>query len=509
MIAPPQRRRAIVDPPACEGLEPRRLLATFSTSSFFSTNVGYDWGYQTSQQIGGGAIATGTSVVQSLDAGLIGPVNVTRFREVRTALGPTPGTTLDEVWGGTPAGIRLFSRTSSLDESALRYGAGLPVMPLQLETGRTYAASKFVQGTVGDSTASGTISSETTVGAIESITVPAGTFDALRVSVTLLTNATLTNGLGDRQMTVNESITLWLIDGVRVGREERTTQTTIGSSSQSVVSSRVLSGSTVLQQLDSIQVSGRGVPIAVADDAPSTVDGTNFTGIDIDAQTKTRVFVIRNVSTQPVTLATPGLSGDPSQIISISGTDADDFQVLRAPTSTFIAPGQTQRFSVRFNPSALGFRHGVVRFSLAGNPNALFSFAIRGTGVNLGRIDITRNGTVNGIPQAADTSVQLGTFFGNIRAEGDRSSQRTYRITNFGLGSLRMLGTPRVAISGPHAADFVVTAQPLETLASDAVTLFVVRFNPSALGTRTATLSILTNDPTRPIAMFGIGGVGV
>lgn len=509
MNASRPRRRAIIDPPFCEGLEPRVLLATYQTSQYFTTYIGYDWGYQTTQQIDGGTLATGTSVSQSLDGGLLGPLSVTRFREVRSPLAPSPSRTVEESWGGSPAGLRLFSRSDSVQGSALRYGAGLPIMPLEIEDGRVYSATKFVSGTLGEATVSGSIASSTSIVGIESITVPAGTFDALRVNITMITTATLTSMDGVRPLSINESITLWLIAGAGIGREERTTETTIDATTTTISLTRALSGTTILQQLDSIQVSGRGVPISVGDDSPTTLDGTNFGGIDVEAQTKTRIFVVRNVSSSFVTLATPGLAGDVAQIVTLSGEHADDFEVVRLPASAGIEAGAIARFSVRFNPSALGFRHGVVRFSLAGNPNALFSFAIRGTGVDLGRIDVTRNGTIATIPPGAPANSSLGTFFGNIVTAGDRVSQRTYRITNFGNGPLRLIGTPRVVISGVHAADFVVSAEPLAEIGSDGVTLFVVRFNPSAPGARSANVTILSNDPTRPSYSFGISGVGV
>lgn len=484
------------------------MLAMFQTSQYFLNYAGYSWGYQTSQQIDGGTLAMGTSVVVSeVDDLNVGPA--TLFRENRTALAPDPARTVDEHWGGSPAGLRLYRRGDSVNDMLFRYGAGLPIVPLQMEDGRSYSASKFVSGTAGEATVNGTIASTANVIGLEPITVPAGSFDALRVEITLVTTATLTDMQGTRPLNINESITLWLIAGVGTGREERSTTTTIDTTVTTSTLTRELSGSTTLQQLDSIQVSGRSVPIAVADDSPTTLDGTNFGGIDLESQTKTRIFVIRNTSTQVVTLATPGLTGAVDQIVTLSGQDSPDFTLVRFPASSAIEPGQSVRFSVRFDPSALGFRYGVVRFSLAGNPNAVFSFAIRGTGVNLGRIDVTRNGTIATIPQGAPSDVALGTFFGNVVTAGERLSQRTYRITNFGEGPLRLFGVPRVVISGAHAADFVITAEPLPELTGDGVTLFVVRFNPSALGTRAASVTILSNDPTRPSYSFEISGVGV
>lgn len=488
-----------------DALEPRLLLAVFDTAEYFPLGSGAIWGYQVSQTVDAGALASGTSVVRTDASETITSTEVTRVRESRTAITPFASRTIDDFWGFNSAGLRLFRRDDAHDSSSLRYGAGLPLLPVQVEDGRTYTASKFVSGTRGDASVTGSISSSSTVVGVESITVSAGTFDALKISITLNTSATLTESMSTSPLSVSESITLWLIAGIGIGREERTTETT-ADTTQTVVTTRALTGTTLLQQLDSVQVLGKNMPIALGDDTPTTLDGTNYGGVDVDAQTKTRIFVIRNVSTQTVTLATrSGVDG----IVSLSGASAAEFTLVRLPESTTIAPGGRVVFSVRFDPAALGFRSAVVGFSLAGNPNAAFSFTIRGTGLNIGRIDVTREGTTRSIPSGAASSVALGTFFGNIAEAGNRRSQRTYRITNLGDGPLQLTGTPRVVISGPAAGDFIVTAQPIDMIASDAVSLFVVRFNPTAVGTRTATVTIVSNDPTQSSYSFSISGNGI
>ena len=84
---------------------------------------------------------------------------------------------------------------------------------------------------------------------------------------------------------------------------------------------------------------------------------------------------------------------------------------------------------------------------------------------------------------------------------------KTYTIQNTGTGVLNLTGTPRVTISGAHASDFSVTAQPTTpVLALIGSTTFTVRFNPTAPGIRTATISIANNDSDENPYTFAIKG---
>lgn len=84
-----------------------------------------------------------------------------------------------------------------------------------------------------------------------------------------------------------------------------------------------------------------------------------------------------------------------------------------------------------------------------------------------------------------------------------------YTISNIGQTSLELSGNPKVAISGAQAGDFVVTVQPAATVPPGGETTFTVRFDPSAIGIRTAALSIAHADsPANPFD-FAIQGTGL
>jgi len=95
-----------------------------------------------------------------------------------------------------------------------------------------------------------------------------------------------------------------------------------------------------------------------------------------------------------------------------------------------------------------------------------------------------------------------GTDFGVAAVEG-ATSIRTFAVFNTGNRALS-LGTP--AFSGDHAADFEVTTSPAPSVAPGGSTSFTVRFDPSAPGVRTTTLSLPNNDANENPFNFALQG---
>ena len=82
---------------------------------------------------------------------------------------------------------------------------------------------------------------------------------------------------------------------------------------------------------------------------------------------------------------------------------------------------------------------------------------------------------------------------------------RTFTIANAGNANLTISG---VNLSGSHAADFSVTAAPASPVAAAGSTTFQITFNPSASGTRSATVTINNNDGDEGTFDFAIQGTG-
>ncbi|MBL7663451.1 choice-of-anchor D domain-containing protein [bacterium] len=86
---------------------------------------------------------------------------------------------------------------------------------------------------------------------------------------------------------------------------------------------------------------------------------------------------------------------------------------------------------------------------------------------------------------------------------------RTFTIQNLGEQNLILSGSPKVVISGANAADFTVTSTPATPLPEGQTTTFQITFDPSAVGVRTATVSIVNNDADENPYDFAIQGEGL
>jgi hypothetical protein len=85
----------------------------------------------------------------------------------------------------------------------------------------------------------------------------------------------------------------------------------------------------------------------------------------------------------------------------------------------------------------------------------------------------------------------------------------TFTILNIGSADLNLTGTPIVDITGTHSADFTVTVDPATLVGPSSMTTFTVRFDPSAIGLRQATISIDNDDGDENPYDFSVQGTGI
>ena len=114
---------------------------------------------------------------------------------------------------------------------------------------------------------------------------------------------------------------------------------------------------------------------------------------------------------------------------------------------------------------------------------------IKGNGINIANGDIT--------PSTTDHT-DFGS--GNV--------VRTFTIENIGSGALTLSGSPKVVISGTNAGDFTLQTDATATIGPAGSSYFVVRFDPSVIGNRTATISVSSNDSNEATYSFSISGTG-
>jgi trimeric autotransporter adhesin len=132
-------------------------------------------------------------------------------------------------------------------------------------------------------------------------------------------------------------------------------------------------------------------------------------------------------------------------------------------------------------------------------------FVPAGASVDIPDIEVRGNNSVIADGARAPGSAD-GTDFGQA-AMGGGTAERTFTIRNTGAAPLNLSATPRVSVSGAHAADFKVVTQPSSPVAEGGSATFTVRFTPGAAGAREAILSI-DNDSDKNPYDFAIAGTG-
>lgn len=247
-----------------------------------------------------------------------------------------------------------------------------------------------------------------------------------------------------------------------------------------------------------IDILGNGVSVADGDTSPSTLDFTDFGFLDINAGAITRTYTISNTGQGPL-----NLSGSPR--VQISGAQAGDFAVTVLPDVSVVPTGSTT-FQIAFNPSATGPRTATLSIASNDANENPYDFAVSGTGTAAPEIDVLGN-QLSIVSGDATPSITDGTDFGAVDVTTGAVGH-AINIKNTGSAALNLTGSPRVQFSGNNPGDFSVNVQPSATLAVGATTSFQIIFNPSALGARSAIVSIANDDSNENPYTFTVQGWG-
>ncbi|MFY0673403.1 MAG: choice-of-anchor D domain-containing protein [Bacteroidia bacterium] len=247
-----------------------------------------------------------------------------------------------------------------------------------------------------------------------------------------------------------------------------------------------------------IEISGNSTEIVDGDATPSLADYTDFGSTTVSVGTVSRTFIINNSGTGALTL-----SGS-SPYVSISGTNSGDFSVTSNPSNS-ISAGSSTTFTIEFDPSAEGTRSATLTISNNDADEGTYNFDIEGEGVEP-EIKISGNSTEIADGDAMPSSDDY-TDFGSVNVTGG-VHYKTFTIENTGTESLSITGSTKVAISGTNSADFTVSTEPSNSISAGGSSAFTIKFNPSASGSRTATVSIANNDDDENPYNFSIQGTG-
>jgi hypothetical protein len=249
-------------------------------------------------------------------------------------------------------------------------------------------------------------------------------------------------------------------------------------------------------------VIGNNTTIPDGDTTPCTEDHTDFGETTVGGNI-VRTFTIKNYGSENL-----NLTGSPDRV-ALSGDHAGDFTVDPQP-DTPVPGGGTKTFDVTFAPSAQGLREATLTIANNDPDENPYDFSIQGTG-SAPIMNVKGNGQSISNEDTTPSTTD-DTDFGAANVNGG-TVEHTFTIENNGSINLDLSGSPRVAKSGTHAADFTVNPYPSTPVyplgdVHGNTTTFKVTFNPSAEGLRSATLSIANNDDDQNPYTFNIQGTG-
>lgn len=443
---------------------------------------------------GGGGAASSTS--QQVSGGTFGGRGSVGF-----GLGGAGG-------GGGALGAAVFVRANN--------GATLTVVEPQFDVGTVTAgaAGNETLGNCGSLCArGGTARGETLflLGGTTTLEVSAGTrtIPGTIGSSTLAPAALVKTGAGTLALSAN-SIELGNVD-VAAGTLQ--VNGTLGSPQVRVASGATISGSgnVVALQVQPGATIAPGASVGRLTTAGLSLVGASHYNWQLrDASAAAGVGY--DTLTVNGTLDLSGASGSQINVWTLSSTAPD----VSGPASNFDPEVAALWTLIRTTGGISGFSpasFAVVTDAANGtsgfaNPRAgLFSVAVAGNDLVLKYLPAQEIA----IEQPVGTAVTDGGSRGYGTVNLGTSRTFTFTLFNRGGGpDLLLGGTPRVAVSGANAAEFVVTSQPASpiTVAAGSTT-FDVQFTPAAVGARTAALSIANDDPNEnpfDIALSGTGG---
>lgn len=188
-----------------------------------------------------------------------------------------------------------------------------------------------------------------------------------------------------------------------------------------------------------------------------------------------------------------------SSVAFLAGSDAA-FSVVNPGAPQAIQPGEHLLFTVKFAPPAG-----------SGPAQRLGTLRIQSDDPDTPQVDLAASGTP-GVPAAAVGSSSIG--FGSVAVDNRTSpsfADKTLVIANQASCALCDLNVTSLPITGSDAADFTLVGPPtLPTkVAAGTQMELTVRFNPSAEGARSATLTVNTDDPVTPSFPVNLSGTGL
>jgi uncharacterized delta-60 repeat protein len=285
----------------------------------------------------------------------------------------------------------------------------------------------------------------------------------------------------------SETFTVTFNPGASVGSKSATVLVTSNDGDEASYDFAV-QGVGVAPEMD---VLGNSVSIADGDTTPSTTDHTDF-GSPSGGGVVVRTYTVQNTGSSSLTISAINLSGHTS-----------DFTVGGISLPVVVAASGSTTFTLTFAPLTSGLRSATVSLVNDDQNEGPYDFAVQGTSAPEINVQGGGSSIVDG-----DTTPSMSdeTDFG-AAITGAEQVISSFTIQNLGNGPLSI---SVITKGGSHSGDFTVSGLSLPaSIPSGGNTSFNVTFAPSAVGTRSASITISNNDGNESNYDFAIQGRGV
>jgi hypothetical protein len=244
--------------------------------------------------------------------------------------------------------------------------------------------------------------------------------------------------------------------------------------------------------------------LKVSDSAGDSVSvdltGTATALVDITLLPMTQDFgtVVASSTSMPVTftLANNGMTDAGQVQISLAGTDAEQFTTsMDTCTGTDLKAGARCSIVVTFAPTTPGSKSATLTASLASAPTV--TSTLTGTCASSATFEVWL--------KSSGPAVTSYDFMQVVDGTTAASDTQSFYLNNSGGV---MSGVPKITITGPNSADFVLTKNLCTAaLAPSQTCEFDIGFGPTAVATETATVTI--SAPGTTSTTLAIQGEGV
>ena len=217
--------------------------------------------------------------------------------------------------------------------------------------------------------------------------------------------------------------------------------------------------------------------ITVKQDAILLEDGT---AVMQTGSTAIGTFVVSGI-----TITNSGTGDMQGLAITLDGADAADFSFTATPPSV-LAPGASFSCIVSFAPKTVGNRSAQIHIASNDPDENPFDITLSGIAKPRPSPEISVESSSGAVLSDGGSVITFEPV-----PPGEQSANQIYTIRNLGNAYLQNLAITK---DGPNAANFFVSNLSTTSLHSGGSTTFAVRFISPAVGTRTATIHIQSND---------------